>query len=137
MSEQELKKLFKKIVPAAYQSLKEAESLPEGEVKQYKVETASERILKAFKILEQCESVLNNKYFICFSMLAEGDSKEYVQNYLIEMGQGSRSFDSIFERGIKEMSCYLSKQEQVTATGNISASSIQERLKARKERMEG
>lgn len=134
MSEQELKILFKKIVPSAYQSLKAAESLPEGELKRYKVESANERILKAFKILEQCEHTMSIKYYICFSMLAEGRPWQDVQNYLIEMGQGKKSLDSIFTRGIKEMSGYLSKQAQTPISDNTPASSMQERVKAREQR---
>ncbi|MGA3676000.1 hypothetical protein [Lysinibacillus agricola] len=54
MTLDELKRLFKKQIPAAYESLKEAETMPEGEVKRYKISAAIEVIEKAQEILASC-----------------------------------------------------------------------------------
>lgn len=134
MSEEELKNLFEKIIPSAYRSLNEAKMLPDGEIKHYKVEKAYDRISQAFEVVDKCESVLNIKYSICFYKLAEGQSYEDVQSYLVEMGQGKDSLRSIFNRGIKAMSRFLTEQKELELNTAIS---LEERIKARRQRMEG
>ncbi|MBD8025558.1 hypothetical protein H9636_02690 [Ureibacillus sp. Re31] len=61
MTEQELKYLFKKQIPAAHKSLQEAYLMPEGEAKRYKIEAAMKHIEKGHEILEKCFGKWNFK----------------------------------------------------------------------------
>lgn len=61
MTEQELKHLFKKQIPAAHKSIEEAQSMPEGEAKRYKIEAAMKHLEKGHELLEKCFGKLNFK----------------------------------------------------------------------------
>lgn len=58
MTEAELKRLFKRQIPAAYNSLEESVVMPESEAKQFKVQKAWECINKGYEIILLCGNEL-------------------------------------------------------------------------------
>lgn len=61
MDIQELRKLFRKRIPAAYKDLEEASLLPESEAKRFKIQKANECIETGAQILMTCANDLRGK----------------------------------------------------------------------------
>lgn len=140
MTEQELKHLFKKQIPAAHKSLEEAYSMPEGEAKRYKIDAAMKCIERAFEILDKCHGKMNFKDELILIHKAE--------NFPIER-TAAIFYDESDPNAIKKLKAlekwaYKRLYKCLTAlkaTGQDEAEavnqSMEERLKARQQRMRG
>lgn len=143
MTLDELKRLFKKQIPAAYESLKEAEAMPGGEVKRYKTLAAIEVIEKAQGILENCWDELNFRDELILAHRVENVSRErtamvfydYVQN---EPMRAIKNLKALENLAYKKLHKLLNSQEVLSEDlSNTTQQSMAERLKAREQRMKG
>lgn len=143
MTLDELKRLFKKQIPAAYESLKEAEAMPEGEVKRYKISAAIEVIEKAQGILESCCTDLKFKDELILAHRAENVPRErtamiffdYVDT---EPTRAIKNLKALEDLAYKRLLKLLNDQEVHSQdVSNTSQQSMADRLKAREERMKG
>ncbi|MFJ7840342.1 hypothetical protein ACIQXG_12855 [Lysinibacillus sphaericus] len=140
MTLDELKRLFKKQIPAAYESLKEAEAMPEGEVKRYKTLAAFEVIEKAQGILESCWDELNFRDELILAHRLENVPRErtamvfydYVQN---EPMRAIKNLKALENLAYKKLHKLLNSQE--VRSKDLSKEKMADRLKAREQRMKG
>lgn len=140
MTLDELKRLFKKQIPAAYESLKEAEAMPEGEVKRYKTLAAIEVIEKAQGILESCWDELNFRDELILAHRLENVPRErtamvfydYVQN---EPMRAIKNLKALENLAYKKLHKLLNSQE--VRSKDLSKEKMADRLKAREQRMKG
>lgn len=139
----ELKRLFKKQIPAAYESLKEAEVMPEGEVKRYKISAAIEVIEKAQDVLSSCWDELKFKDELILVHRLDNVPRErtamvfydYVQT---EPTRAINNLKALEDLAYKKMHKLLSSQEVNSENiSNKRQQSMADRLKAREERMKG
>jgi len=139
----ELKRLFKKQIPAAYESLKEAESMPDGEVRRYKISAAIDVIEKAQDILESCCNDLKFKDELILTHRAENVPRErtamiffdYVDT---EPTRAIKNLKALEDLAYKRLLKLLNDQEVHSQdVSNTSQQSMADRLKAREERMKG
>lgn len=139
----ELKRLFKKRIPAAYESLKEAEAMPEGEVKRYKISAAIEVIEKAQDVLSSCWDELKFKDELILVHRLDNVPRErtamvfydYVQT---EPTRAINNLKALEDLAYKKMHKLLSSQEVNSENiSNKRQQSMADRLKAREERMKG
>ncbi|MGA3600771.1 MULTISPECIES: hypothetical protein [Lysinibacillus] len=143
MTLDELKRLFKKQIPAAYESLKEAETMPEGEVKRYKISAAIEVIEKAQDVLSSCWDELKFKDELILVHRLDNVPRErtamvfydYVQT---EPTRAINNLKALEDLAYKKMHKLLSSQEVNSENiSNKRQQSMADRLKAREERMKG
>lgn len=143
MTLDELKRLFKKQIPAAYESLKEAESMPDGEVRRYKISAAIDVIEKAQDILESCCNDLKFKDELILTHRAENVPRErtamiffdYVDT---EPTRAIKNLKALEDLAYKRLLKLLNDQEVHSQdVSNTSQQSMADRLKAREERMKG
>lgn len=143
MTLDELKRLFKKQIPAAYESLKEAEAMPEGEVKRYKTLAAIEVIEKAQGILESCWDELNFRDELILAHRLENVPRErtamvfydYVQ---IEPIRAIKNLKALENLAYKKLHKLLNSLEVHSEDlSNTTQQSMADRLKAREQRMKG
>ncbi|UDK95244.1 hypothetical protein EYB33_02790 [Lysinibacillus sphaericus] len=140
MTLDELKRLFKKQIPAAYESLKEAEAMPEGEVKRYKTLAAIEVIEKAQGILESCWDELNFRDELILAHRLENVPRErtamvfydYVQNEPMRAVKNLKALENL---AYKKLHKLLNSQE--VRSKDLSKEKMADRLKAREQRMKG
>lgn len=143
MTLDELKRLFNKQIPAAYESLKEAETMPDGEVRRYKISAAIEVIEKAQDILESCCNDLKFKDELILAHRAENVPRErtamiffdYVDT---EPTRAIKNLKALEDLAYKRLLKLLNDQEVHSQdVSNTSQQSMADRLKAREERMKG
>lgn len=139
----ELKRLFKKQIPAAYESLKEAEAMPEGEVKRYKISAAIEVIEKAQDMLASCWDELKFKDELILAHRLDNVPRkrtamvfyDYVQT---EPTRAINNLKALEDLAYKKMHKLLSSQEVNSEDiSNKRQQSMVDRLKAREQRMKG
>ena len=139
----ELKRLFKKQIPAAYESLKEAETLPDGEVRRYKISAAIEVIQKAQDILESCCNDLKFKDELILAHRAENVPRErtamiFFDYVNTEPTRAIKNLKALENLAYKRLLKLLNNQEvHLVDVSNTSQQSMADRLKAREERMKG
>ncbi|MGE8037949.1 hypothetical protein [Lysinibacillus sp. NPDC093692] len=141
MTLDELKRLFKKQIPAAYESLKEAETMPEGEVKRYKISAAIEVIEKAQDILESCCDELNFKDELILAHRTENVPRErtamiFFDYVNTEPSRAIKNLKALEDLAYKRLLKLLNDQE-VHLQDVSNQQSMADRLKAREERMKG
>lgn len=135
MTEDELKRLFRKQVPDAYQSLKEAASMTESKAKRYKVETASKTILGAQDVLLKCWGQLSWKDELLLVHIVENVPKEVTANILYENEERNNILKAKSLEGWALKRLYKTLQRQLVAPGEEQKRSIEQRIKARQERL--
>jgi len=139
----ELKRLFKKQIPAAYESLKEAETMPEGEVKRYKISAAIEVIEKAQDILESCCDELNFKDELILAHRVENVPVELTAKILydyahVESKRAIHNLQALEGIAYKKMHKILCTQKANSVGLKVEREqSMSNRLKAREQRMKG
>lgn len=143
MTLDELKRLFKKQIPAAYESLKEAESMPEGEVKRYKVSAALQTIGQAQELLTSCWDKLRFKDGLILTHKSENVPQEYTARILYDYAhvEPERAIHNLqalegiaYKKLYKILSALENDSEQLEAKRQQS---MEERLKAREQRIMG
>ncbi|WP_068985155.1 hypothetical protein [Lysinibacillus xylanilyticus] len=143
MTLDELKRLFKKQIPAAYESLKEAETMPEGEVKRYKISAAIEVIEKAQDLLASCWDELKFKDELILAHRLDNVPRErtamvfydYVQT---EPTRAINNLKALEDLAYKKLHKLLNSQEvRSEDLSNTTQQSMVDRLKAREQRMKG
>lgn len=143
MTLDELKRLFKKQIPAAYESLKEAGAMPEGEVKRYKISAAIEVIEKAQDILSSCWDELKFKDELILAHRLDNVPRErtaviffdYVDT---EPTRAIKNLKALENLAYKRLLKLLNDQEvRLEDVSNTSQQSMADRLKAREQRMKG
>lgn len=143
MTLDELKRLFKKQIPAAYESLKEAEAMPEGEVKRYKISAAIEVIEKAQGILESCCTDLKFKDELILAHRVENVPRErtamiFFDYVNTEPTRAIKNLKALENLAYKRLLKLLNDQEvYLEDISNTSQQSMVDRLKAREQRMKG
>jgi len=139
----ELKRLFKKQIPVAYESLKEAEAMPEGEVKRYKISAAIEVIEKAQGILESCCTDLKFKDELILAHRVENVSRErtamiFFDYVNTEPQRAIKNLKALENLAYKRLLKLLNNQKvHLKDVSNTSQQSMVDRLKAREQRMKG
>lgn len=143
MTLEELKRLFKKQIPAAYESLKEAEVMPDGEVRRYKISAAIEVIENASDILASCWDELKFRDELILAHRLDNVPRErtamifydYVQTEPIRAIKNLKALENL---AYKKLYKLLNSQEvRLEDLSNITQQSMADRLKAREERMKG
>lgn len=143
MTLEELKRLFKKQIPAAYESLKEAEAMPDGEVRRYKISAAIEVIENASDILASCWDELKFRDELILAHRLDNVPRErtamifydYVQTEPIRAIKNLKALENL---AYKKLHKLLNSQEvRLEDLSNITQQSMADRLKAREERMKG
>lgn len=143
MTLEELKRLFKKQIPAAYESLKEAEAMPDGEVRRYKISAAIEVIENASDILASCWDELKFRDELILAHRLDNVPRErtamifydYVQTEPIRAIKNLKALENL---AYKKLYKLLNSQEvRLEDLSNITQQSMADRLKAREERMKG
>ena len=143
MTLDELKRLFKKQIPATYESLKEAEAMPEGEVKRYKISTAIEVIEKAQDVLASCWDELKFKDELILVHRLENVPRErtamvFFDYVNTEPTRAMKNLKALENLAYKRLLKLLNGQEvRLEDVSNISQQSMADRLKAREQRMKG
>ncbi|UNT55109.1 hypothetical protein [Lysinibacillus capsici] len=143
MTLDELKRLFKKQIPVAYESLKEAEAMPEGEVKRYKISAAIEVIEKAQGILESCCTDLKFKDELILAHRVENVPRErtamiFFDYVNTEPTRAIKNLKALENLAYKRLLKLLNDQEvYLEDISNTSQQSMVDRLKAREQRMKG
>lgn len=143
MTLDELKRLFKKQIPAAYESLKEAEAMPEGEVKRYKISAAIEVIEKAQGILESCCTDLKFKDELILAHRVENVPRErtamiFFDYVNTEPTRAIKNLKALENLAYKRLLKLLNDQEvYLEDISNTSQQSMVDRLKAREQRVKG
>ncbi|MFW7189935.1 hypothetical protein [Lysinibacillus sp. BNK-21] len=143
MTLDELKRLFKKQIPVAYESLREAETMPEGEVKRYKTSAAIEVIEKAQGILESCCNDLKFKDELILAHRIENVPRErtamiFFDYVNTEPQRAIKNLKALENLAYKRLLKLLNDQEvHLEDVSNTSQQSMADRLKAREQRMEG
>ncbi|QPQ29983.1 hypothetical protein [Lysinibacillus sp. JNUCC 51] len=143
MTLDELKRLFRKQIPAAYESLKEAEAMPEGEVKRYKISSAIEVIERAQDILDSCGDDLKFKDELILAHRAENVPRErtaviFFDYVNIEPTRAIKNLKALENLAYKRLLKLLNNQEvHIEDVSNTSQQSMVDRLKAREQRMKG
>ena len=140
MTVAELRRLFKKQIPAAYQSLQEAATMPESEAKRYKVQKALEHINKGYEILAKCEGHLRGVDELMLYQRVENISIE--KTALVLYGKADKKSihnaialeGHVFKRLYK---CLTAQEATQQAETEKVRQSMAERLKAREERLGG
>lgn len=139
----ELKRLFKKQIPAAYESLRKAETMPEGEVKRYKTSAAIEVIEKAQGILESCCNDLKFKDELILAHRIENVPRErtamiffdYVNTEPTRAIKNLKALENlVYKRLLKLLNDKEVCSEELS---NTTLQNMADRLKAREERMKG
>lgn len=139
----ELKRFFKKQIPAAYESLKEAETMPEGEVKRYKISAAIEVIEKAQGILESCCTDLKFKDELILAHRVENVPRErtamiFFDYVNTEPTRAIKNLKALEDLAYKKLLNLLNNQEICSEDlSNTTQQSMADRLKAREQRMKG
>lgn len=139
----ELKRLFKKQIPAAYESLKEAETMPEGEVKRYKISAAIEVIEKAQDILTSCWDELRFKDELILAHRVENVPVELTAQILyeyahVEPKRAIHNLQALEGIAYKKLYKILCVQKADSAGIEVERRlSMAERLKVREQRMKG
>jgi len=139
----ELKRLLKKQIPAAYESLKEAEAMPEGEVKRYKISAAIEVIEKAQGILESCCTDLKFKDELILAHRIENVPRErtamiFFDYVNTEPQRAIKNLKALENLAYKRLLKLLNNQKvHLKDVSNTSQQSMVDRLKAREQRMKG
>lgn len=139
----ELKRFFKKQIPAAYESLKEAETMPEGEVKRYKISAAIEVIEKAQGILESCCTDLKFKDELILAHRVENVPRErtamiFFDYVNTEPTRAIKNLKALEDLAYKKLLNLLNNQEICSEDlSNTPQQSMADRLKAREQRMKG
>ncbi len=139
----ELKRFFKKQIPAAYESLREAKTMPEGEVKRYKISAAIEVIEKAQDILESCSSDLKSKDELILAHRAENVPRErtamiFFDYVNTEPTRAIKNLKALEDLAYKRLLNLLNNQEICSEDLlNTTQQSMADRLKAREQRMKG
>lgn len=140
MTDRELKYFFKKVIPAAHKSIKEAASFPEGVAKRKKVELAIKRIEQGFELLERCGSDWNPKYILLLSNYLGNVPIEQTANIFYRENDNNkvRKTKALIDKAISRMSEQL---KVIEATNQVEESSLrknmEQRLKARQQRGNG
>ncbi|MEQ6050183.1 hypothetical protein U2I53_14130 [Lysinibacillus capsici] len=143
MTLDELKRLFKKQIPAAYESLREAETIQEGEVKRYKTSAAIEVIEKAQGILESCCTDLKFKDELILAHRVENVPRErtamiFFDYVNTEPQRAIKNLKALENLAYKRLLKLLNDQEvHLEDVSNTSQQSMADRLKAREQRMKG
>ncbi|WGT39048.1 hypothetical protein QH639_25255 [Lysinibacillus sp. 1 U-2021] len=143
MTLDELKRLFKKQIPAAYESLKEAEAMPEGEVKRYKISAAIEVIEKAQGILESYCTDLKFKDELILAHRVENVPRErtamiFFDYVNTEPTRAIKNLKALEDLAYKKLLNLLNNQEICSEDlSNTTQQSMADRLKAREQRMKG
>lgn len=143
MTLDELKRLFKKQIPAAYESLREAGTMPEGEVKRYKTSAAIEVIEKAQGILENCCTDLKFKDELILAHRVENVPRErtamiFFDYVNTEPQRAIKNLKALENLAYKRLLKLLKDQEvHLEDISNTSQQSMANRLKAREQRMKG
>ncbi|MFM9535509.1 hypothetical protein [Lysinibacillus sp. IITD104] len=143
MTLDELKRFFKKQIPAAYESLKEAETMPEGEVKRYKISAAIEVIEKAQGILESCCTDLKFKDELILAHRVENVPRErtamiFFDYVNTEPTRAIKNLKALEDLAYKKLLNLLNNQEICSEDlSNTTQQSMADRLKAREQRMKG
>lgn len=143
MTLEELKRLFKKQIPAAYDSLKEAEVMPEGEVKRYKVSAALQTIEQAQELLTSCWDKLRFKDGLILAHRSENVPQECTARILydyayIEPERAIHNLQALEGISYKKLYKILSVQENDLEHLEAERQrSMAERLKAREQRIKG
>ncbi len=143
MTLDELKRLFKKQIPVAYESLKEAEAMPEGEVKRYKISAAIEVIEKAQGILESCCTDLKFKDELILAHRIENVPRErtamiFFDYVNTEPQRAIKNLKALENLAYKRLLKLLNNQKvHLKDVSNTSQQSMVDRLKAREQRMKG
>lgn len=143
MTLDELKRLLKKQIPAAYESLKEAEAMPEGEVKRYKISAAIEVIEKAQGILESCCTDLKFKDELILAHRIENVPRErtamiFFDYVNTEPQRAIKNLKALENLAYKRLLKLLNNQKvHLKDVSNTSQQSMVDRLKAREQRMKG
>lgn len=140
MQLEELKKLFRKQVPAAYKDLEEAALMPEGEAKRLKMQRANDCIEGAMKILLDCSDKMNFKDELILWYRAENLPLE--RTALILYGE----FDKRRVHNVTALEAFaykrlhkilIARNEEVVAHKNEIKQSIEERIRARDLKIKG
>ncbi|MDM5246207.1 hypothetical protein [Lysinibacillus sp. G4S2] len=143
MTLDELKRLFKKQIPAAYESLKEAETMPEGEVKRYKISAAIEVIEKAQDILSSCWDELKFKDELILAHRLDNVPRErtamiFFDYVNTEPTRAIKNLKALENLAYKRLIKLLNDQEvHLEDVSNTSQQSMADRLKAKEQRMKG
>ncbi|MFJ6207337.1 hypothetical protein [Lysinibacillus sp. NPDC092081] len=143
MTLDELKRLFKKQIPAAYESLKEAEAMPKGEVKRYKISAAIEVIEMAQEVLASCWDELKFKDELILVHRLENVPRErtamiFFDYVNTEPTRAIKNLKALENLAYKRLLKLLNDQEiRLEDVSNTSQQSMADRLKAREQRMKG
>jgi len=140
---EELKRLFKKQIPAAYESLKEAEAMPDGEVRRYKISAAIEVIENASDILASCWDELKFRDELILAHRLDNVPRErtamifydYVQTEPIRAIKNLKALENLAYKKLYKL--LNSQKVRLEDLSNITQQSMADRLKAREERMKG
>lgn len=143
MTLEELKRLFKKQIPAAYESLKEAEAMPDGEVRRYKISAAIEVIENASDILASCWDELKFRDELILAHRLDNVPRErtamifydYVQTEPIRAIKNLKALENLAYKKLYKL--LNSQKVRLEDLSNITQQSMADRLKAREERMKG
>ncbi|WP_375199988.1 hypothetical protein [Bacillus sp. RS11] len=143
MTLDELKRLFKKQIPAAYESLKEAEAMPEGEVKRYKISAAIDVIEKAQDLLASCWGELKFKDELILAHRVENVPVELTAKILydyahVESKRAIHNLQALEGVAYKKLYKILCTQKANSVGLKVEREqSMANRLKAREQRMKG
>lgn len=143
MTLDELKRLFKKQIPAAYESLREAETMPEGEVKRYKTSAAIEVIEKAQDLLASCWDGLKFKDELILAHRLDNVPRErtamiFFDYVNTEPSRAIKNLKALENLAYKRLLKLLNNQEICSEDlSNTTQQSMADRLKAREQRMKG
>ncbi|EON73840.1 hypothetical protein [Lysinibacillus sphaericus] len=143
MTLDELKSLFKKQIPAAYESLKEAEAMPEGEAKRYKISAALQTIGQVQDILTSCWDELRFKDGLILAHRAENVPREHTARIFydyahVEPERAIHNLQALEGISYKKLYKILSTQENDLEHLEAERQrSMAERIKAREQRIKG
>lgn len=140
MELQELKKLFRKQIPAAYKDLEEAALMPEGEAKRLKMQRANDCIEKAKKILIDCSDKLNFKDELILWQRAENLPLEYIAVVLYGVADKRRvhnvnALESLAYKRLHKI--LIARNEKIEVHKDEIKQSIEERIRARDLKVKG
>lgn len=140
MTEQELKKLFRKLIPNAYKSLQEAASMQESEAKRYKVSAALKTIDRAQEILTSCWGELRFKDELILTQRAENVPRPVTAHIFYGSAEKNdiKKIIALEDWAFKRLNRLLSAQQSAEVDLQQETNeSIAERLKAREQRLKG
>ena len=143
LSIDELRRLFQKQVPAAYESLQEAETMPENEARRYKIHSALQTIERAQSLVMSCDEEISAKDELMLMHITENVPCETTARIFYDYvdedpGRAAHNIIALQSLALKKLHKALSHCKAFSIEmENDRQESMVERLKAKEQRMKG